>query len=139
MSTTTKRILIAIVVVFIARSILDFLIHGLLLMPVYAATPGLWRPVNEMNRPLMSLVTLVTSACFVTIYGCLIGRKSLISGLRFGAVFGLASGASMGFGSFCVMPISQTLACGWFIGSWVESVVAGALVGTIVKPTLEND
>ena len=48
-------------------------------------------------------------------------------------VIGLASGISMGFGSYCVMPIPLSLALIWFIGTWIESTVAGAIVGAIVK------
>lgn len=133
-----KRILIAIAAVFVVWSFLDFVIHGLLLTSIYAATASLWRPMNEMNRPLMSLVTLVSSACFVMIYGFLIGRKSPISGLQFGALWGVAGGMSMGFGSYCAMPIPLTLAWAWFVGSWIEALVAGAIVGMIVKPPVEN-
>ena len=107
----TKRAIMAVVAVFIAWSALDFLIHGLLLQTIYAATSSLWRPMDEMNRPVMSLVTLVVASCFVTIYGRLIEKKSLASGIRYGAIFGLATGASMGFGSYSYMPIPLTLAC----------------------------
>jgi Na+/H+ antiporter NhaA len=134
----TKWIIVASVGVFIAWSILDFLIHGLLLQSTYAATASLWRPMDEMNRPVMSLVTLIVAACFATIYGRLIERKSLTSGIRYGAIFGLATGASMGFGSYSYMPIPLSLACSWFIGSWVEAIVAGAIVGAIVKPPAGN-
>jgi hypothetical protein len=130
----TKRVIIAVFAVFVAWSVLDFLIHGLLLQSIYAATSNLWRPMDEMNRPVMSLVTLVVAACFVTIYGWLIEKKSLASGIRYGAIFGLATGASMGFGSYSYMPIPLTLAFSWFIGSWIEVIVAGAIVGAIVKP-----
>lgn len=128
-----KRAIIAVIAVFITWSALDFLIHGVLLQSAYAATANLWRPMNEMNRPVMSLVTLVVAACFVTIYGSLAKQKSLASGIKYGALFGLATGASMGFGSYSYMPISLTLACSWFAGSFVEMIVAGALVGAIVK------
>ena len=121
------------IVVFIVWSILDFLIHGLLLQSIYAATSNMWRPMDKMNRPLMSLVTMVFTACFVAIYGFLIEQKSLMSGIRFGAIFGLATGMSMGFGSYSYMPIPLSLAWSWFLGSWVEAIIAGAVVGTIVK------
>jgi len=134
----TKRIIIAVVAVFIAWSVLDFLIHGLLLQSIYAATSNLWRPMAEMNRPVMSLVTLVVAACFVTIYGRLIEKKSLVAGIRYGAIFGLATGSSMGFGSYSYMPIPLTLACSWFIGSWIEAIVAGAIIGAVVRPRTGN-
>jgi len=128
-----KRIILAVVAVFIAWSILDFILHGLLLRSTYEATANLWRPMDQMKMPLMYFVTLVFTACFVLIYGLLVERKSLVSGIRFGALFGLATGISMGFGSFSYMPIPLTLAWTWFFGSWIEAIAAGAIVGAIVK------
>ena len=129
----TKRTIWAVVAVFIAWSILDFILHGLLLRSTYQATASLWRPMDQMNMPLMYFVTLVISVCFVLIYGLLVGRKSLASGIRFGALFGLATGISIGFGSYVYMPIPLTLAWSWFFGSWIEAIAAGAIVGAIVK------
>jgi hypothetical protein len=128
-----KRIIWAVVAVFIAWSILDFILHGLLLRSTYEATANLWRPMDQMNMPLMYFVTLVFTVCFVLIYGLLVGQKSLASGIRFGALFGLATGISMGFGSYSYMPIPLTLAWSWFVGSWIEAITAGAIVGAIMK------
>lgn len=88
----TKRTIWAVVAVFIAWSILDLILHGLLLRSTYEATANLWRPMNQMKMPLMYFVTLVFTACIVLIYGLLVGQKSLASGIRFGALFGLATG-----------------------------------------------
>ena len=128
-----KRTIWAVVAVFIAWSILDFILHGLLLRSTYEATANLWRPMDQMNMPLMYFVTLVFTVCFVLIYGLLVGQKSLASGIRFGALFGLATGISMGFGSYSYMPIPLTLAWSWFLGSWIEAITAGAIVGAIMK------
>ena len=128
-----KKLILAVVAVFIAWSILDFIFHGLLLRSTYEATANLWRPMDQMNMLLMYFVTLVFTVCFVLIYGLLVGQKSLASGIRFGALFGLATGISMGFGSYSYMPIPLTLAWSWFLGSWLEAIVAGAIVGAIVK------
>jgi hypothetical protein len=128
-----KRTIWTVLAVFIAWSILDFILHGMLLRPTYEATANLWRPMDQMNMPLMYLVTFVFTTCFVLIYGHLVGQKSLISGIRFGALFGLATGISMGFGSYSFMPIPLTLAWSWFIGSWIEAIVAGAIAGAMIK------
>jgi hypothetical protein len=129
----TKRTILAVVMVFIAWSVLDFILHGLLLRSAYEATASLWRPMDQMNMPLMYFVTLVFSVCFVLIYGLWVEPKSIRSGMQFGALFGLATGFSMGFGSYSYMPIPSMLAWGWFIGIWIETVVAGAIVGLIMK------
>lgn len=128
-----KRIIVAIVAVFITWAVLDFIIHGILLKSTYEATANLWRPMNEMKMGLSYFVTLVCAICFVLMYGLLVGKKSLASGIGFGALFGLASGFSMGFGSYCYMPIPLTLALTWFIGTLIEGIAAGAIVGAIVK------
>ncbi len=128
-----KRIILAVVAAFIAWSILDFILHGLLLRSTYEATANLWRPMDQMNMPLMYFVTFVFTASFVLIYSLLVERKSLVSGIRFGALFGLATGISMGFGSYSYMPIPLALAWSWFLGSWIKAVVGGAIVGAIVK------
>ena len=129
----TKRTIWAVVAVFIAWSILDFILHGLLLRSTYEATAKLWRPMDQIDMPLMYSVTLVVTLCFVLIYGLLVGRKSLAAGIQFGALFGLATGISMGFGSYAFMPIPVMLAWSWFLGSWVEAIAAGAIVGVIMK------
>lgn len=128
-----KRITLAVVAVFITWSILDFILHGLLLQSTYEATANLWRPMDEMNMPLMYFVTFVFTVCFVLIYGVLVAQKSLVSGVKYGALFGLAMGISMGFGSYSYMPIPLTLALSWFFGAWIEAIAAGAIVGAIVK------
>ena len=129
-----KRTILAVVVTFIAWSILDFVIHGVLLQPTYEATASLWRPMDEMNMPLMYLVTLAYMACFVALYAVFVGEKSISTGIKFGALFGLATGISMGFGSYSYIPIPLSLASSWFAGTLVQSIVAGGLVGAIIKP-----
>ncbi len=128
-----KQTLWAVVSVFISWSILDFLIHEILLKSTYQATADLWRPVDDMNMPLMAVVTLVFSICFVSIYQYLINPKSLATGVKYGLIFGLATGVSMGFGSYCYMPIPLSLAISWFVASLVELTIAGTLVGLLVK------
>ena len=129
-----KRMLLAIIAVFIAWSVLDFIIHGVLLQSIYEATADLWRPMEEMKMFLMYLVTLLFTAAFVLIYVLLITQKSLVSGIKFGALFGLAIGISMGFGSYSYMPIPLALAWSWFFGTLLQAIIAGAIVGAIVKP-----
>jgi hypothetical protein len=128
-----KRAGLALLAVFILWSILDFVIHGVLLRGVYAATPSLWRPMAEMSFALMNGVTLVRAMCFVGIYWFLVAPRTLGSGLRYGLLFGIGTGVSMGFGSYCSMPIPLTLALGWSLGTLVDAVAAGAIVGAIVR------
>ena len=130
----SARTLIAVVSIFIAWSIIDFLTHGILLQNAYAATSELWRPMEEMKMVLMYGVSLAAVICFVLVYVCLVNVKSLAAGVKLGLLFGLASGLSMGFGSYSYMPIPLSMAETWFGAALVQGLVAGALVGSIVKP-----
>lgn len=61
-----------------------------------------------------------------------------MAGIKLGALFWLASGISMGFGSYSFMPIPLTLAWSWFLEALVSSLVAGAPVGAVVKREKET-
>ncbi len=132
-----KRTVLGILAVFVAWQALDFVIHNVLLGATYAATADLWRPMEEMNMGLMALVTLISATAFVLIWGCIIRGDSVNTGALYGLLFGIAVGTGMGFGTYSVMPIPIGLAWGWFIGTVVETVVAGLLVGAIVNPSSE--
>jgi len=128
-----RRVVFAVIAVFVAWSVLDFLIHGLMLQPIYEATAELWRPMNEMKMGLMYVVTAVGAACFVGIYASLIQPKSLAHGLQYGLLFGVGTGIPMGLGTYSVMPIPLSLAVAWLLGALVESLVGGLLTASIVK------
>jgi hypothetical protein len=119
--------------IFLAWSAIDLVLHDWLLRPVYDSAASLWRPTDEMSIPLIYGVTFVLIACFVAIYARLITEKSLVSGLRFGTLYGLAIGVSVGFGTYIHMPVPLALAWGWFLGGWLKAIVAGAIVGALMK------
>lgn len=128
-----KKAILAIVAIFISWQILDFLIHAVLLGSQYEMTQHLWRPMDEMNNLLMALVSLVSAIAFVLIYTQFFAVKNLSTGFQYGLIFGIGVGFSMGFGTYSVQPISGTIAWGWFLGTVVEAIVAGLILGAIVK------
>ncbi len=130
-----KRVALAVVAVFVAWSVLDFLIHGLMLRSTYEATASLWRPPGEMKMGLMYVVGAVGAAAFVGLYTAVAKPKSIAAGLKYGLLFGIATGFPMGFGTYCVMPVPVHLAFVWFGGSLVETVIGGAIAGAIIRPS----
>ncbi len=128
-----KRTLLAMLAVFVLWSAMDFVIHGLVLASPYALTPQLWRPMMEMKTGLMYATVLIAAASFVGIYAWFIADKSVKTAVRYGLVFGIGSGISMGYGSYSVMPLPSEIALGWFVGSLIEAIAAGWITGMIVK------
>ncbi len=131
------RVILAVVVVFVIWSALDFVIHGVLLGPTYEATAELWRPMEEIKAKIgwMYGATAVGAVCFTTIYALLIRPGSVAKGVAYGLLFGIGTGVPMALATYSVMPIPPVLAEAWLFGAVVEAVIAGLLVGLIVgKP-----
>jgi hypothetical protein len=128
-----KRIVFGGIVVFVAWEILDYVIHGVILKGLYESTAALWRPMAEMKIGVMAVAVLISAFAFTAIYGWLVGKKSIGQGFRYGLLYGVATGVAMGYGTYAAMPIPYAMAFGWFIGTLVETCVAGLLLGLIVK------
>jgi hypothetical protein len=78
-----KKTILAIVLIFISWMVIDFFLHGIILSHLYESTAQLWRPSDQMNIPLIYIVTLILILCFVFIYILLINPKSLLSGIKY--------------------------------------------------------
>ncbi len=128
-----KRLIGAVVAVFIVTQITDFLIHVVLLKPVYDKTPELWRPEADMKMVLMTLVALLFVICIALIYDLYFKQKNLKTGLIYGLLLGVGIGASMGYGTYSAMPIPYAVALGWFLGTIIQLTLAGAVLGLILK------
>ncbi len=128
-----KKGLWSIIVILVLWLIVDFIFHQVLLVSTYEATANLWRAPEEMSIPLMHSVALVFIICFVAIYGLLIKDKCLATGLKFGLLLGIASGVTMGLGSYSYMPIPLSLGLCWMASRVIEMVIAGLVVGLIMK------
>jgi hypothetical protein len=128
-----KKLILSVLAVFIAWSVMDFVIHGMILSPSYAATASLWRPMGEMKMTVMYVSVFIASFTFVLIYFLLISKKGISTGLKYGLLFGLSTGVPMGYGSYSVMPIPYLMAFTWCFGSVVEAAVGGLIVGAIIR------
>ena len=124
---------LAALAVFVAWLVLDMVIRVVILGEAYEETAQFWRTEEDMKMGLMYSVTGLSAVCFTGIYAWFVGQKNLWSGLFYGLLFGLGLGAGFGFGMYAVMPIPETMAFTWFLGTLVEYLVGGALVGLILK------
>ena len=128
-----KKIALATIAVFVTWSVVNFIIHGMILSPSYAATASLWRPMAEMKMGVMYLAVFISAFAFVMIFSQLFSKKGMAAGLKYGLWFGLSAGVSMGYGSYAVMPIPYHMALAWFLGSFIETAIGGLVLGAIIK------
>ena len=128
-----KKYLLSVVLVFVLWSVLEFVIHGIILLQAYQATASLWRPMAEMKAGLMHLSSFITAAAFVGVYALLVTDKSIKTGIFYGVLMGFFSGVPMALGSYSYMPITGYIAVVWFCGSVILMTLAGLCVGAILK------
>ena len=128
-----KRTILAVIAVFVAWSVMDFVIHGVILRSSYAATASLWRPMAEMKTVVLHVTALIAALTFVLIYGLFFSRRGIFTGVGYGLLFGLGTGVSMGYGSYSVMPIPYHMALTWFLGTMVEAAIGGLILGSIIR------
>ena len=62
-----KRILFAVIAVFITWSVFEIIIHFIILIDTYQATHYQWRMMGEMKSRLLLFIGLIAAACFVCI------------------------------------------------------------------------
>lgn len=128
-----KKIILVSLAIFILWSVLDFIIHGLILGSSYEVTAALWRPMDEMKMGLMRIVVFISSVTFVLIYVLFFAVKGFVPALKYGLLYGIGAGIAMGYGSYAVMPIPYTMAFVWFTGSVAKTTLGGLLLGLIIR------
>jgi hypothetical protein len=128
-----KRILLGGIAVFVLWSVLDFIIHGVILRGTYEATASLWRPMAEMKMGLMYATTFIAALAFASIYGWLVDSKGLQTGFRYGLLYGIGVGVGMGYGTYSVMPIPYSMALTWFLGTVASATLCGLLLGILIR------
>lgn len=133
-----KRWIAASLCAFAAVTLLEMFAHGVVLGGAYRATASVWRPIEAMNRllPLGMLSTLIASFVLYYIYhrGYEGRGGRLAEGLRFGLVMGLFTAVPMAAWSYATIPMTGTIAIGWFAIGMVDMLVAGAIIALIHRP-----
>ena len=132
----TKKWIITSLVIFVADQVLSYLFHELIMGGAYEATAHLWRPMEEMMSMMwmMWVSGLVWSFLFVYIFAKGSEGKGIMEGFRFGLLIGVFFSLPMALGTYSSMPITGTIAIGWFIYGVIEITFLGILAAILYKP-----
>src|SRR5688572_32819728 len=101
-----KRLILAIIVVFISLFAMDFVIHGFIMQADYKATPTLWRSDEEMGKHFhwLLLYQFVCAFIFSVIWAKAFANWGTLSAA---AVYGSMMGAFFHSGSFVTHEIGR--------------------------------
>ena len=121
----TKRLILAVVAVFLGVWATNFLIHGVWLKSDYAASMTLWRSEQEMGRHFLPLLggQFLASLMFVLIWAHA-DIKTLSRACAFGLCMGLAK-ESTTLILYAVQPFPGELAAKWFIAGAILAALMG--------------
>jgi hypothetical protein len=103
------------------------------LQDIYAQTPELWRTPDAMNDKMhfMLLSQFLYAASFVLFYAYFYkNTHSNLNGLTYGACVGVIL-AVVQIGIYAYMPISFELMAYWVVSTFIESLLAGALLSIV--------
>jgi hypothetical protein len=135
-----KRLVLAIVVVFITVFLTNMLIHGMWLNSTYKETANLWRTEPEMQKhfPFMLLGQFLFAASFVIIWSKGFPAVATLGG---SCLYGLTMGLfaeSLTIITYVVQPMPGHLMAKWFVAGLVQGVLMGVVVFFVGKPKVET-
>ncbi len=130
----TKRLFPTVLGVFATVWITDFIIHGLILSPTYAATQNLWRTPEEMKSYMlwMLLGQAIWAKFFTIIFAKGYEGRGISEGIRFGALIGPFSVAPF-FIQYSVTPLPQILLWAWCGFAIAQALLCGIVASLIYK------
>ncbi|MBM4169972.1 MAG: hypothetical protein FJ215_12580 [Ignavibacteria bacterium] len=128
-----KKVLVGAVVVYILVAILDYLIHNVLMMSVYEATPDLWRSPEEMKMWVIFVAYIFFAFFFSFIFSKGYEGKGIMEGVRYGFYMSLLINLPAGYATYASMPVPYSLALGWFLYGTAEFIICGIALALIFK------
>lgn len=126
------RFLMSVLAGFVFICVLDFLVHGNLLMNLYNQTGYLWRAPENMVMPWMIGTQFLTSLIAAFIFTRNFEGKGIQEGVRFGLMLGLLMAVMMS-APYAWMPIPLVLALGWAGAGLATGLGLGIIFSLIYK------
>lgn len=126
-----RKVWTGAVVVFIAFSIMEWIVNDLLLASTWQETAHLWRPEGEMKVWLFFVGYAFTAYFFTLIFSKGYEGKGVMEGMRYGTYVGFMIAVPMAYGMYASMPVPYSLAMTWFLCGMVEFIVAGIILAMI--------
>ena len=129
-----SRFFIAFVVIYVVGGLLNFLMHGVLLMESYEAIQSVWRPDMDRLMWIQWVTPLFMIFFFLYIFVRGYEGKGIMEGVRFGLIIWAFVSIPMTYGQYMLYPLPYSLVWKWLAADLVSFVVFGILAAAIYKP-----
>ena len=128
----SKKMVTSVIAVMVFAFIYDWIVHGMLLMPIYEATANVWRPQAESNMWFMLLSQFAYAFMFTYIYASYKAGADLAESAKFGGILGCLLAATQ-IGTYCYLPIPGMLTVWWMVASICSGIGIGAVLSFTYK------
>lgn len=144
MKECIKPMAIGTVAVAVTLFLVEWLVHGVWLMPLYEQTAALWRATNDMGMSPWGIVRLLALGFLITAIFCKCKQAKMAAceagakpcprkmGFCFGTIIGAFMGTMMA-SSYLWMPVPAELGIKWFIGGLAEGIAAGLVLSHLAS------
>jgi hypothetical protein len=134
MKINGPHFLYTIIAVFAFVACYEFVVHGIVLLPLYENTAHLWRTQSEMAifAPMATMIQLALVIFLILIYIALNAGEGFLAGLRFGSLLGVF----LAFSKIAMYPylsMTMSLAAGWFLATFLQTLFACVIIGLIYR------
>lgn len=122
------------IAVFVTIWVTDFIIHGMLLKSMYAATAHLWRPEMAMKKYMgyMLLGQFTIAAAFTWIFSHGYKGKGWKEGVRYGLAVGAMAGGTNVI-MYAVQPYPFSIVAAWVVFGCMQTALAGVVATKFYK------
>ena len=137
-----KKFWLAVVVIFILFEATNFLIHGVILGPVYQqeGVQKVFRSLEEMqsNMWILWITDLVWVFFFTLIFVKGYENKGVMEGVKFGVYIGLFFSFVYAYQSYWSYPLPYSLTLQWFLFGMLQCIIFGAVAAVLYKSKVEQ-
>jgi hypothetical protein len=116
-------------------AIYEWVFHGWMLKDWYMATADLWRTPEEMWNTMwiMGAAWIIFAGWMVWLYPKGYEGNGKWEGARFGLWMGILF-SSLVLAWWAILPVPAAMAWAWLVGTLIECIGAGAVLGWTWKP-----
>lgn len=130
-----KKLWIGFIAVFIGMSVLNFIIHEVILSSTYRSDVVMkfMRPESEMKSMMwiFFVVDAIISFFFTLVFSKGYERKGMMEGVRYGFYMGMIMATPMAYSSYAMLPMPYPLALQWFLYGIAEYIILGIIVAMV--------
>lgn len=130
-----RRYVLACIATWIFVFFYEWLLHGVILEPLYLESSDLWRTQTAMTEKCHWM--MLGQGIFVFLFGFIFTKgyegRGIWEGARYGWWIGLLL-AAPNLVMYAVQPLPPLLIVGWSIGGLIEWSLAGMVLAAIYRP-----